>query len=496
MEGKRMAKGIVFYTDGGARPNPGFAGSGMHGYYFEKEEPKKGAGQAENVLTADGYVLKKEMAEMPVVIPQVTPIEYYDGFAAYADTLTNNFAELNAVCEALEFSLSRDVNEITVITDSEYVRKGIEGWIVVWEKNNWTLRDGSPVKNVDSWKRLEAIRVALKEKSVTLNCQWVRGHNDNLGNEKADKLATLAVMHSRNNRQNFVTFETKPAEGYWKADNERHPFISSRNIYINTGVGLHEPGTYYTGDHGNEDDMYCKRISDGSYAMILLKQPDPTVEKVIKVMQDMAEGEESLAILRLDNIFRPETHKEVAAWGSLAMVRNDPSRLDLYCLDHTSEDPHPMTRELRPAKLAMRAVETTAMLEEKLYDFLNSTGKVVSTDLTSILYETEIKTPKKGEPITVMKFKSDFNVGFTALPVEARFRDPSGVEKTAPVILSMGIDMLPRNPLKRLEELNPVVTLITWSESEDVFRYATVIQAGEDVGIWAGIYSNIRVVPA
>lgn len=489
-----MSKGIVFYTDGGARPNPGFAGSGMHGYLYDEEEPKKGAGQTDNVLTAKGYKLKKEIAELAVPIPQVTPIEYYDGFAAYADSQTNNYAELNAVCEALSFAAERDVTTIEILTDSEYVRRGIESWITTWERSNWKLRDGSPVKNVDAWKRFQAVRNALQEKGVTLNCQWVRGHDDELGNEKADKLATLAVMHSRNNRQNFATFETKPAEGYWKPDNERHPFIASRNIYINTGKDLHEPGTYYTGDHGTEDDMFCKRMSDGSYAMIVLDTPDVTVEKVISEMQDMSGGEESIAILRMDNIFRPDTHKELTAWGSLAMVRNDPGRLDLYCLDHTHDDPHPMTRELRPAKLAMRAVEMTALLEEKLNDFISNNGKVVATDLTSILYETEVKTPRKAEPVSVMKLKSEFNVGFASLPVEARFRSPSGAEKTAPVVLSMGIDILPRNPLKRLEDLNPVVSLITWSDSEDVFRYATVIKAGKDVGIWAATCSNIRIV--
>jgi hypothetical protein len=185
----------------------------------------------------------------------------------------------------------------------------------------------------------------------------------------------------------------------------------------------------------------------------------------------------------------------VSAWGSLAMMRNDLDRLDLYCLDHTPADPKPMSREFKPAKLAWRAVETTALLEEKLHDFMTKNGKVQVTDLTAILYETTEKAPKKGaEPVKTMKFNSKFNVGFAALPVEARFKGPDGLEKTAPVILSLGVDMLPRNPLKRLEEKFPVVSLITWADSDDVFRYATVIEADGDIGIWAGVYSNIRVI--
>ena len=491
-----MNQGMVYYCDGGARPtNPGFGGSGIHGYMYSEELPKKGAGQGDVILTADGYVPKADIAELVVAPVEVTPIEYYDGFVSFANAITNNMAELVAATEALIHAKQFTINRVHIQTDSEYVRKGMEGWMVSWERNNWRARDGSPVKNAEAWQRLAAAKHELENRGVRVDVKWVRGHNGDLGNERADRLATLGCMRSRLERKDFMTMEASKPEGYWKSENERHPFISSRNIYFNTGTDMHEPGLYYTGDHGSEDDIYCKRTSEGSYAIVQLKTPDPLVESVIKHQQEMAGGDEHLVMMRLDNVFRPDTYKEVSAWGSLAMVHSDPDRMDLYCLDHTKEDPRPITREFKPAKLAMRAVETTALLEEKLNDFLSNNGRVESTDLTAILYETVTKTPKKGEPVVSKKFNTKFNVGFAALPVEARFKGPDGVDKTAPVILSLGIDMLPRNPLKRLEDMNPVVTLITWADSDDVFRYATVIQTDGDVGIFCGIYSNIRVVP-
>jgi ribonuclease HI len=491
-----MKQGIVLYTDGGARPNPGFAGSGIHGYVFSEEAPKKGAGQGSNILTTEGYVLKSEVPNMAIQPVEVTPLNYIDGFLSFDRPVTNNVAELVGATEALIYAKEFVVDRVLLRCDSEYVRKGLEGWIRLWSKNNWMQRDGvTPVKNKEEWIRLDEARNLLEARGTVVEVKWVKGHNDDLGNELADRLATLGVMKSRSGAGAFRVMELSPADGYWKYDQERHPFIASRNIYFNTGYGQHKPGTYFTGDHGTEDDMFAKRISDGAYAMIVLKEPDPVVEKVIGIQQEMAEHHENLVMMRLDNLFRADTHKEVSAWGSLAMMRNDVDRLDLYCLDHHPEDPRPMTREFRPAKLAWRAVETTAMLEEKLNDYLSKNGKVEATDLTAILYETSEKAPKKGaELVKTMKFNSQFNVGFAALPVEARFRGPDGVLKTAPVILSLGIDMLPRNPLKRLEELMPVVTLITWSDSDDVFRYATVIEADGNVGIWAGVYSNIRVI--
>ena len=64
-----MKKGLVLYTDGGCRPNPGYGGSGIHGYLYTEEVPKKGAGQGLNILTAEGYVVKSEVPDM--LIPPV-----------------------------------------------------------------------------------------------------------------------------------------------------------------------------------------------------------------------------------------------------------------------------------------------------------------------------------------------------------------------------------------------------------------------------------------
>jgi hypothetical protein len=86
-----------------------------------------------------------------------------------------------------------------------------------------------------------------------------------------------------------------------------------------------------------------------------------------------------------------------------------------------------------------------------------------------------------------------YNVGFAALELDVNYKSDDGI-LAAPVILTLGIDLLDRNALKKLEIYNPKVTIISWLEAPGVFRYATVIEANEDVGIWAGCYSNLRIV--
>ncbi len=95
---------------------------------------------------------------------------------------TNNRMELTAVIEALS-SLKRSC-DVTLHTDSEYVRKGITEWIHNWKRRGWTTADRQPVKNADLWKRLEAL-AALHQ----VDWRWVKGHAGDPGNERADALA-------------------------------------------------------------------------------------------------------------------------------------------------------------------------------------------------------------------------------------------------------------------------------------------------------------------
>ena len=95
---------------------------------------------------------------------------------------TNNRMELTAVIEALS-ALKRSC-EVTVHTDSEYVRKGITEWIHNWKRRGWMTADRKPVKNAELWQKLDALA-----QSHRVHWRWVRGHSGDPGNERADALA-------------------------------------------------------------------------------------------------------------------------------------------------------------------------------------------------------------------------------------------------------------------------------------------------------------------
>jgi ribonuclease HI len=97
---------------------------------------------------------------------------------------TNNRMEMQAAIAALEFLSSTGQKQpVTIYTDSEYVKKGITQWIHGWKKKGWKNSQGKPVVNQDLWETLDKLNNNL------INWQYVKGHNGNSGNERADAIA-------------------------------------------------------------------------------------------------------------------------------------------------------------------------------------------------------------------------------------------------------------------------------------------------------------------
>ena len=101
---------------------------------------------------------------------------------------TNNRMELLAAIMALK---KVKVNsEITIYTDSIYVKNGITEWIVKWKDNGWKNSSKKHVKNKDLWVKLD--NLCQKNK---ITWKWVKGHSTNKYNNLADELATQAIKN-------------------------------------------------------------------------------------------------------------------------------------------------------------------------------------------------------------------------------------------------------------------------------------------------------------
>ncbi len=135
-------KKITLFSDGSALGNPGPGGYGVILRYGESEKELSG----------------------------------------FEEHTTNNRMELKGVIEGLR--ALKEPCEVSVISDSSYVVKGINEWLI-----NWIKRNFKKVKNPDLWK--EYIEVSKLHK---IDAIWVRGHDGHEENERCDVLAKEAAQ--------------------------------------------------------------------------------------------------------------------------------------------------------------------------------------------------------------------------------------------------------------------------------------------------------------
>jgi ribonuclease HI len=505
--------GMVCYADAGARPtNPGHCGYGIHGYMYVAAHPKKGLGNGQTA-TNKGYCQKDEYQEVPAAVRgemsraqylehmaslgkpcPVSIVQYFEEVTAHG-IATNNVGELVAVTRTMELALSFKTANLHVLTDSEYVRKGAQGWVDRWVSTGWKKPDGGEIQNVAEWKKFLNVRQQLSAAGTKFTIDRVPGHAGFLGNEEADALATIGIYLNMNDGIKRL-FTTHDPDGYWKHDSSRHPFINNRSCYFNTLGGTIIPGHYYLGNHGQDDEDLGTRDREGHFGVVILDKPEDAIEKVRETQARHSGGADSLYVLYLDNLYNPTIHRRMTKYGDAAVITPSGYRLSLKYLDET-----PITRELKPARLAMRAVDQLSRLQTLLGMFEQKDPALVVTDITSSIYDVSQKSvkPKKGEvtvePLTTMKIKTDLAVGMTMLKVDVLHPFSKDENDKIEVTLSTNVDIIDRNALKRLEDLNPQVSVIAWQESPKVFRYATVIKTNDARGIWAGVHSNLRIVP-
>ena len=143
-----MNNKLQIYTDGACSGNPGIGGWGA------------------------------------VLINRNTGEEKY--LSGAENVTTNNKMELTATIESLK-SINKP-SEIELYTDSQYVKNGINIWIINWKNNGWKTANKKPVANKELWIELDKI-----VQFHNVQWFWVKGLSGNHYNEIADQLAVKAM---------------------------------------------------------------------------------------------------------------------------------------------------------------------------------------------------------------------------------------------------------------------------------------------------------------
>ncbi|MCZ2078689.1 MAG: ribonuclease HI [Bryobacterales bacterium] len=102
---------------------------------------------------------------------------------------TNNRMELVAVIQGLR-ALNRPC-EVEIVTDSQYVQRGMSEWLERWRATDWKTAKGDPVANRELWEEL----VSLAQDHKT-RWRWVRGHGRDADQQRCDALAAEAARQA------------------------------------------------------------------------------------------------------------------------------------------------------------------------------------------------------------------------------------------------------------------------------------------------------------
>ncbi|MBO6134681.1 MAG: ribonuclease HI [Lachnospiraceae bacterium] len=145
-------KHVDIWTDGASKGNPGPGGYGVVIKYVDEDGAKK-------------------------------RVEISDAF----ESTTNNRMELLSAIIALENL--KEACDVTLTSDSRYLVDAYnKKWIESWLKTDFRRGKKDEVKNIDLWERMIKLTNFHRVTFV-----WVKGHADNVENERCDALANEAI---------------------------------------------------------------------------------------------------------------------------------------------------------------------------------------------------------------------------------------------------------------------------------------------------------------
>lgn len=469
--------GVVFYVDGGMRDvlGAGKATFGMHAYFYSDEVAKKGHGSKDFLPTPQEYV---EKAKVPAE-DKCTVLRYYDAFGPSSGG-TNNTAEMDALIEALNIILTAKlcdkVKRIRIYSDSQTVVKGTQEWIHGWKRRNWTNSQGLPVANRNLWEVIDKLWTEVKATGVDITFNWVKGHSVNYGNQLADYMASTGLFHNEDRKETISL-----PENYYTSDSSTSKLLLDSKLYhlFELRKKVDEQAQYLTFSHPSQNfdvkDDTGKRVRDFGIGIVRLKESEAIVDETLSVCCRLNERIADVPIIvNLQNILKPQNCKEileglvgnfnVTADGQVKSLRNDS-----------------LMTIVNPSRLAYKLKPIYSEVSDILDSFLDKEEDVGVTEITDLFYD---KIDKKGK--TVLKFKLATE---TFIQVPATFKLPKGDAKHN-VTITFGNSTPQRRTFNSIVDLNPKISVVTWNESEDVYRHALIVETDEGIGIWCGCFDN------
>jgi ribonuclease HI len=471
---------IVLYGDGSAGPtNPGFYGSGIHGYIYNSNNVGKKNGDKPNkyVISDIGYIEVEQILKYKheTVIPDF----YVNGYFSYIGISTNNVAELNAFIESSFHILSNtnfNFKKVIFKTDSMYLINVVNA---IRRDTNKSWVNESTKPNLSSWHVLYDIITNYDKAGITCEIVKVLGHSTSLGNHLADRLALLGRTESTRFKPDNK-FELTPAKGYWNVKLDRHPFLSFKQLFFTNSLRDASSENSYAIMNYKTDVEPGKKTHEACFGLVILQDKQDYIESAINAYQSFLKSFSVISTVNLTDLYSQYVINYTSLFGDSPYMFN--SKRGVLSLMEDVD----VVSEIRPAGLATQAIDKIMGLYTILNEYRNretilTTAKTYH-DITDLMYGVD----EKGKPTTLIKG------GVNTLDVIINI---DGVDTKFP--LDLGRDTLERNTFKRMEKNDPHVFIVYNKVTPTYIEYFVLVELREtgDLSIWCNFYNNRIFLP-
>lgn len=459
---------IVAYTDGSAQPNPGMSGYGVHMYIYNndiKNKPKKVLGKY--TVTNRGYVnnplFKTNTDESIIEVPIYKIIDIY-GYEHKCNT--NNTAELYALCNLLRVvtnpiyeNVFNTINTITINIDSTYVIEGVTK----------VLNGIDVIRNVNANKEIfleiqEVINIA-KSKNIEIILSKVKGHSNDFGNDNADMLADMGRLLRNKKDNNNIKVIIEDRVDYYGNRVERDPMLSSPLLFnYNISNSNKKDNNYYCMINYKDEIDIGKPNHKTVYSILYSETVYQELIDLSKLSDRLIDNVKSPTVLLLNNYYNKEVYNNIRLYDMDYVNCTNRISKKLSTIDNVN-----IVKEIYPVGISYKAFNINEELISyfDLFRMNESPNNHIIIDITDQYFITDDRGKTTLNPMMV---NDKYNVKIDVKPYTGYGRK---------LKIDTGLDIIKRNPLKRLEKDNVSVKLIL-IKYKTYFKYFTIVTTNKD----------------
>jgi ribonuclease HI len=316
----------------------------------------------------------------------VTPLAYLDAWGWIEDTPTNNVAELQAMIEAYKYLTENPVDNVLILSDSQYVKNGLQKWVKNWKRNDWIKPDGEPVANRGLWETFLEWEEKIKALGLKVKVDWVKGHSGNVGNDIVDNNAKTGS----GGRQRYH-LQHSDVQGYHNPKVQSNDLMLKKWLVFDMAAGTQQPDGYHYYHmfnlggmngygHKKEDSLrqrhsktatlFGRRISDATFAVMRTPTPVDDLDRIISLHQQAHQQDiVELGLACLDVVYKPTVQQRLETHGAGSLIKVDSNRSLITASDEL------VSITINPPYMANEGATLFGMIQKRFVDFLEGKKK-------------------------------------------------------------------------------------------------------------------------